>query len=150
MRRCIRGYRQHTPASAEPLYASPAMPEEPEDERYTAECHRLVETLLDLAQSRRKSIRSMEKAMGVGDSVFNKVLKGKVNLQFRHVLMICDALGIGWRDFFAGLYGLGPTPAQETDRERILFLVRVGLLTPEQASRLLADLPPAPALPKQD
>jgi transcriptional regulator with XRE-family HTH domain len=126
------------------------MSEEPDDERYAAECRRLVEMLQDLAQSRRMSIRSMEKAMGVGDSVFNKVLKGKITLQFRHILLICDALGIGWREFFAGLYGLGPTPAQETDRERIVFLVRVGLLTPEQASRLLADLPPAPALPKQD
>jgi transcriptional regulator with XRE-family HTH domain len=123
-------------------------PEEPEDERYDAECRRLVEMLLDFAQSRRTSIRSMEKAMGVGDSVFNKVLKGKVTLQFRHILMICDALGVGWRDFFADFYGLGPTPAQETDRERIRFLVRVGLLTPEQAAKLLADLPPAPDLPQ--
>ncbi|HEY3567283.1 MAG TPA: helix-turn-helix transcriptional regulator [Thermoanaerobaculia bacterium] len=126
------------------------MSEEPDDERYAAECRRLVEMLQDLARSRRMSIRSMEKAMGVGDSVFNKVLKGKITLQFRHVLMICDALGIGWRELFAEFYGLGPTPARETDRERILFLVRVGLLTPEQASRLLADLPPAPDLPKQD
>jgi transcriptional regulator with XRE-family HTH domain len=126
------------------------MPEELDDERYAAECRRLVEMLQDLARSRRMSIRSMEKAMGVGDSVFNKVLKGKVTLQFRHVLMICDALGIGWRELFAEFYGLGPIPTQETDRERILLLVRVGLLTPDQASRLLADLPPAPALPRQD
>ncbi len=126
------------------------MSDEPEDERYAAECRRLVKRLLDLAQSRRISIRSMEKAMGVGDSAFNKVLKGKITLQFRHVLMICDALEVGWRDFFAEFYGLGPTPAQETDRERIRFLVRVGLLTPEQASRLLADLPPAPELPQQE
>lgn len=128
----------------------PPMSDEPEDERYAAECRRLVKRLLDLAQSRRISIRSMEKAMGVGDSAFNKVLKGKITLQFRHVLMICDALEVDWRDFFAEFYGLGPTPAQETDRERIRFLVRVGLLTPEQASRLLADLPPAPELPQQD
>ncbi len=126
------------------------MPEEPDDERYAAECRRLVEMLQDLARSRRTSIRSMEKAMGVGDSVFNKVLKGKVTLQFRHVLMICDALGIGWRELFAEFYGLGPTPTQETDRERILLLVRVGLLTPDQASRLLTDPPPASALPRQE
>ncbi len=126
------------------------MPEELDDERYAVECRRLVEMLQDLARSRRMSIRSMEKAMGVGDSVFNKVLKGKVTLQFRHILMICDALGIGWRELFAEFYGLGPTPTQETDRERILLLVRVGLLTPDQASRLLTDLPPAPALPRQD
>lgn len=125
------------------------MSEEPDDERYALECRRLVELLQDLARSRRVSIRSMEKAMGVGDSVFNKVLKGKVTLQFRHILMICDALGIGWRELFAELYSLGPAPAQETDRERLLFLVRVGLLTPEQASQLLTDLPPAPALPEQ-
>jgi len=43
------------------------------------------------------SIRSMEKAMGVGDSVFNKVLKGKITLQLRHVLMIRVAERIGER-----------------------------------------------------
>src|SRR3954452_19595138 len=121
MRRCIRGVRGKSAARTEPLYASAVMSEETDDERYAAECRRLVEMLQDLAQSRRKSIRSMEKAMGVGDSVFNKVLKGKVNLQFRHVLMICDALGIGWRELFGEFYGLGPAPAKEMDRERILF-----------------------------
>jgi transcriptional regulator with XRE-family HTH domain len=126
------------------------MADESDEERYAAECRRLVEKLQDLAQKRRMSIRSLEKSMGVGDSAFNKVLNGKITLQFRHILMICDALSVDWREFFADFYGLKPSPAKETDQEKILFLVRVGVLTPEQAIRLLADLPPAPSLPEKD
>jgi transcriptional regulator with XRE-family HTH domain len=96
------------------------------------------------------STRSMEKSMGVGDSAFNKVLNGKITLQFRHILMICDALGVDWREFFTELYGLKPSPAKETDQEKILFLVQIGVLTPKRAARLLADLPPAPELPEED
>jgi len=53
---------------------------------------------------------------------------------------------------FAGLYGLEAAPAEpsETEQEKILFLVRVGLLTPKQAARLLKSLPPAPELPLQE
>jgi len=126
------------------------MADELDEERYAAECRRLVEKLQDLAQGRRMSIRSLEKSMGVSDSLFNKVLKGKITLQFRHVLMICDALGVDWRDFFAEVYGLKPGPARETDQEKILFLVRIGVLSPERAARLLADLPPAFGLPEKD
>jgi transcriptional regulator with XRE-family HTH domain len=126
------------------------MADEPYEERYAAECRRLVEKLQDLAQKQRMSIRSLEKSMGVGDSAFNKVLNGKITLQFRHILMICDALGVDWREFFAEVYGLKPSPAKESDQEKILFLVRCGVLKPEQAVRLLADLPPEPALPEKD
>jgi transcriptional regulator with XRE-family HTH domain len=124
------------------------MADEPDEERYAAECRRLVEKLQELAQKRRMSIRSLEKSMGVGDSAFNKVLNGKITLQFRHILMICDALSVDWREFFAEVYGLKPSPAKETDQEKILFLVRCGVLKPEQAVRLLADLPSEPALPE--
>lgn len=130
------------------------MPDEHDEERWEAECLRLVAKLQQLADERHLSIRALEKKMGVGDSVFNKVLKGKITLQFRHVLMICDALGVSWKEFFAGLYGLElePAPAEptETEQEKILFLVRVGVLTPKQAAKLLKNLPPAPDLLEQE
>jgi len=130
------------------------MPAKNDEERWKAECLRLVARLQQFADERHLSIRALEKKIGVGDSVFNKVLKGKITLQFRHVLMICDALEIGWKEFFAGFYGLDvePAPAEpsETEQEKILFLVRIGLLTPKQAAKLLKNLPPAPELPLQE
>ena len=72
--------------------------------------------------------RSLEKAMGVGDSVFSKVLKGKITLNVRHVLMICTALGIEWKDFFARAYGMSEgsvDAAAPDDAELEARLVRI-------------------------
>jgi transcriptional regulator with XRE-family HTH domain len=129
------------------LYTRRTMADEEREDRYTAECLRLVQLLESIARKKRISIRSLEKSMGVGEGVFNKILRGKITLHYRHVLMLCDALEIGWKELFAELYGLEPTPADERNRDRILFLLRVRLLTPEQAARFLADLPELPELP---
>lgn len=69
-------------------------------DRYTEEALRLAGMLKTLAKSKRRSIRSLEQQMGVGTSIFHKVLKGEVTLQLRHLLMIADALEIDWAEFF--------------------------------------------------
>jgi transcriptional regulator with XRE-family HTH domain len=69
-------------------------------DRYTEEALRLAGMLKTLAKSKRRSIRSLEQQMGVGTSIFHKVLKGDVTLQFRHLLMIADALEIDWAELF--------------------------------------------------
>lgn len=69
-------------------------------DRYTEETLRLAEMLKTLAKSKRRSIRSIEQQMGVGTSIFHKVLKGDVTLHVRHVLMIAEALEIDWAEFF--------------------------------------------------
>jgi transcriptional regulator with XRE-family HTH domain len=109
---------------------------------FAAETSRLVQVLADLVKEKRVSVRSLEKAMGVGDSVFSKVLKGRITLNVRHVLMICTALGIEWRDFFARAYGLtgadappatGPLPDDvQLEEKMIRILTRLGVL-PAQA-----------------
>jgi transcriptional regulator with XRE-family HTH domain len=77
------------------------------------------------------SIRSLEKRMGVGDSVFNKVLKGEVTLQLRHVLMICDALGVDWKEFFAEVYELETKDQNgEFEARMTRHLIRLGLFDP--------------------
>jgi transcriptional regulator with XRE-family HTH domain len=73
-------------------------------DRYTEESLRLAGMLKTLAKSRRRSIRSLEQQMGVGTSIFHKVLKGEVTLQVRHLLMIADALEIEWAEFFHMAY----------------------------------------------
>jgi len=72
--------------------------------------------LKTLAKSKRRSVRSIEQQMGVGTSIFHKVLKGDVTLHVRHVLMIADALGIDWAEFFHMAYPrAGAAPAAGGD-----------------------------------
>jgi transcriptional regulator with XRE-family HTH domain len=73
-------------------------------DRYTEETLRLAGMLKTLAKSKRRSIRSIEQQMGVGTSIFHKVLKGEVTLHVRHVLMIAEALEIDWAEFFHMAY----------------------------------------------
>jgi transcriptional regulator with XRE-family HTH domain len=73
-------------------------------DRYTEETLRLAGMLKTLAKSKRRSIRSLEQQMGVGTSIFHKVLKGDVTLHVRHLLMIADALEIDWAEFFHMAY----------------------------------------------
>jgi len=86
--------------------------EEASFDPFAAETSRLVQVLARLVKEKHVSVRSLEKAMGVGDSVFSKVLKGKITLNVRHVLMICTALGIEWKDFFAKAYGMSEAPVE--------------------------------------
>ena len=119
---------------------------------FSVETSRLVEALAWRVRESRVSIRSLEKKMGVGESVFSKILKGKITLQMRHVLMICTALGVDWKDFFADVYGLGGSkepaaPADteklvteaELDRRVIRLLLRFKLIEPDAVVDLLPD-----------
>lgn len=105
------------------------MSEEPKiEERYGTEIGRVVLLLHEAAKSRGVSIRSMEKEAGVGDSVFQKVLVGKVSPSLRHILMMCDAMGLPWQEFFAQAYAPPPSP-EPTFEERVrAILYSEGLL----------------------
>lgn len=118
---------------------------DPEKEaRYAAESARLLKKLELIAKGRGISIRSMETEMGVGYGVFNKIFRGKVTLQFRHILMLCEAIGIDWQAFMADFLDLDAAAPSERKREQILTLVEVGLMTPEKAADFLAKLPAVP------
>lgn len=88
-------------------------------DRYTEEALRLAGMLKTLAKSKRRSIRSLEQRMGVGTSIFHKVLKGDVTLQLRHLLMIVDALEIDWAEFFHMAYPRA-SPASATRGDSLL------------------------------
>jgi len=111
-------------------------------DRYEAEAQRLVKILASLAEERRASVRSMERKMGVGESVFSKVMRGRVTLQLRHVLMLADALEIGWSDLFMRAYGQSrpaPVSAEEEERKVIQLLLRLGVIDGETAQKAMAS-----------
>jgi transcriptional regulator with XRE-family HTH domain len=123
-------------------YTIVAMSNQPAD-RYEAEALRLVKVLASLAEEKRASVRSLERKMGVGESVFSKVLRGKVTLQVRHVLMLADALEIGWTELFARAYGNAPprpiSTSVEEERKMIRLLLRLGLIDDETARKAMAS-----------
>ncbi len=82
-------------------------------DRYQRETQRLAVILRDEIRSQGVSIRSLEQKMGVGNSVYQKVLCGKITMTVGHLLQIADALGLEWLDLFRRAY-LGPVPPAET------------------------------------
>jgi hypothetical protein len=122
---------------------------------FEAEVSRLVEVLAAQVDAKQVSVRSLEKKMKVADSLFAKILKGKITLQVRHVLMICTALEIEWKDFFAAAYGLSSPlaavlPAEgaagdsvpalteaRMEEKLIQLLLQLGVIEPAAAARLI-------------
>ncbi len=78
-------------------------------ERYQREAQRLAAILRDEIRSQGVSIRSLEQKMGVGNSVYQKVLCGKITMTLGHLLQIADALGLEWLEVFRRAY-LGSIP----------------------------------------
>jgi transcriptional regulator with XRE-family HTH domain len=81
-------------------------------DRYQREAQRLAAILREEIRSQGVSIRSLEQKMGVGNSVYQKVLCGKITMTVGHLLQIADALGLEWLDLFRRAY-LGPAPPAE-------------------------------------
>jgi transcriptional regulator with XRE-family HTH domain len=81
-------------------------------DRYQQETQRLAAILRDEIRSHGVSIRSLEQKMGVGNSVYQKVLCGKITMTVGHLLQIADALGLEWLELFRRAY-LGPVPPAE-------------------------------------
>ena len=79
-------------------------------DRYQKEAQRLAAILRDEIRSQGVSIRSLEQKMGVGNSVYQKVLCGKITMTLGHMLQIADALGLEWLELFRRAY-LGSVPS---------------------------------------
>lgn len=99
-------------------------------DRYQRETQRLAAILRDEIRNQGVSIRSLEQKMGVGNSVYQKVLNGKITMTLGHLLQIADALGLEWLELFRRAY-LGPAqpveaPAVEADdfEARVMDVLR--------------------------
>jgi len=108
-------------------------------ERYQREAQRLADILRREIQRKGASIRSLEQKMGVGNSVYQKVLGGKVTMTLGYLLQIADALGLEWPEFFRKAYldspqpGEAPAAGADDFEQRVLdVLRRHGLLPAEQ------------------
>jgi len=128
-------------------------PDEPLD-RYAAETARVLAVLRDLVKAKPASVRSLEQKMRVGDSIFSKLLKGKITLQFRHILLLCDALDLDWRDFFALAYSLPGEPTDALLRSRIepileYLLIKRGLQLPPGPQPPPSEPPPSEPPPEE-
>ena len=77
--------------------------------------------------------------MGVGNSVYQKVLGGKITMTLGHLLQIADALGLEWPELFRMAYLSVPqsvevAPAEPEDfDERVMDVLRRHGLLPERA-----------------
>ena len=108
--------------------------------RYQQEAQRLAAILRGEIQRQGVSIRSLEQKMGVGNSVYQKVLGGKISMTLGHLLQMADALGLEWSELFRMAYP-GPAqnpeaPAPEGDDfdQRVMDVLRRHGLLPESAS----------------
>jgi len=107
------------------------------EERYREETLRITSLLKTIAKEKRMSIRSIEQKTGQATSIFHRVLRGDVNLFYRHVLMLLDAMDVSWAEFFQKAYPAPPrqeAPDLETAddasfEERVIsVLTRKGLI----------------------
>lgn len=109
-------------------------------DRYQREAQRLAAILRDEIRNQGVSIRSLEQKMGVGNSVYQKVLGGKITMTLGHLLQIADALGLEWPELFRRAYpGSAPpieTPIAEANdfEEQVLDVLRRHGLLPDTTS----------------
>ena len=73
-------------------------------DRYQREASRLTAILRTELQNKGVSIRSLEQKMGVGNSVYQKLLGGKITVTLAHLLQIADALELDWQELFRRAY----------------------------------------------
>lgn len=98
---------------------------------------RLAGLLRDTLRDKGVSIRSLEQKMGVGNSVYQKALKGRIVMTVDTLLQIVDALELDWLEFFRMAYPeLQPSekPTDEDFDHKVLdVLRRHGLLSEQSA-----------------
>lgn len=108
-------------------------------ERYQREALRLAAILRDEIRNQGVSIRSLEHKMGVGNSIYQKVLGGKVTMTLGHLLQLVDALDLDWPEFFRRAYLSSAQPpealAVETDDfdQKVMEVLRRHGLVPDPA-----------------
>ena len=98
-------------------------------DRYQREASRLTAILRAELQNKGISIRSMEKKMGVGNSLYQKLLGGKITMTLAHLLQIADALELDWQELFRRAYfpdskAPGATAAPEDFDQKVLDVLR--------------------------
>lgn len=76
------------------------------------ESRRIAQLLYSLVKISGRSMRSIEQELGLGSSSLLKVLNGRIQLQFGHILKILDALEITPAQFFQVAYSERARPSK--------------------------------------
>ena len=106
--------------------------------RYQQETTRLAALLREEIRRRGLSIRSLEQKMGVGNSIFQKVLTGRIKMTLEHLLAIADALDLDWPALFRlaypGAAEAKPQPQKPADEleEKVLAVLRRYGIVPQR------------------
>jgi hypothetical protein len=79
--------------------------------------------------------------MGVGNSVYQKVLCGKITMTVGHLLQIADALGLDWLELFRRAY-LGPAAPAEVPVPAGVDELEARVLEILHRHGVLPDVPP--------
>ncbi len=101
--------------------------------RYQQETTRLAALLREEIRRRGVSIRSLEQRMGVGNSIFQKVLTGRIKMTLEHFLALADSLDLDWPVLFNLAYpGVAeakpPKPEDELEEKVLAVLRRYGIV----------------------
>jgi transcriptional regulator with XRE-family HTH domain len=101
--------------------------------RYQHETTRLAALLREEIRRRGLSIRSLEQKIGVGNSIFQKVLTGRIKMTLEHLLAMADALDLDWPALFNLAYPGSAAdkpqkPADELEEKVLAVLRRYGIV----------------------
>lgn len=93
------------------------------------------------------SWRKMELVLNLGNGYFSHLFAGRIDLKFRHIVAICEVLGLSTHDFFARAYGIVPRPAEGIRLEDLRPLMHdiVDIILTERGYPRPAPEPPEPA-----
>jgi hypothetical protein len=95
--------------------------------RYQQETTRLATLLREEIWRKGVSIRSLEQKMGVGNSIFQKVLAGRIKMTLEHLLALADSLDLDWAALFRRAYpSASEVESKKPDEleEKILAVLR--------------------------
>ena len=95
------------------------------ESRRADEEERLVRELLSqLVLISGRFRKDLEKDLGLGKTALSRILLGGVRLQFRHVLLVCEALGVEPGNFFRLAFPKGKEPEGQIASQAGLARVR--------------------------
>jgi len=83
---------------------------------------RLREALKDLVERSGRSIRDLEREIGVGHGTIGNMLRGRTELRLRHLDRLARALKIDLRELLAAAFAL-PLPPLPQRHERLRRLI---------------------------
>jgi transcriptional regulator with XRE-family HTH domain len=113
-------------------------------EKTVTEVNRLTNLLASAIRFSSMKQRDVEKALDMSSGIMSRVLHGEIDLKFRHVLTICEVLGLPPSHFFHVAYP--EAVGGDRDSVRLQGLLERLHPVPESVPKAVPTPPPPPAL----